>query len=98
MTTPQNRDRPTAYNHLKVDQFTWDNPDSKDHGANMGPTWVLSAPVGPHVGPVNLAIKEDAMKSRFHTSWRNILKATKHLAMNIDKNNRGICINAVGDT
>ena len=23
-------------------------PDSKVHGANMGPTWVLSAPDGPH--------------------------------------------------
>ena len=35
-----------------------DNPDSKVHGANMGPTWVLSAPDGPHVGPMNLAIRE----------------------------------------
>ena len=32
------------------------HPDSKVHGANMGPTWVLSAPDGPHVGPINLAI------------------------------------------
>ena len=31
-------------------------PDSKVHGANMGPTWVLSAPDGPQVGPINLAI------------------------------------------
>ena len=31
--------------------------DSKDDGANMGPTWVLSAPGGPHVGPINLAIR-----------------------------------------
>ena len=31
-------------------------PDSKVHGANKGPTWVLSAPDGPHDGPVNLAI------------------------------------------
>ena len=31
-------------------------PDSKVHGANMGPTWVLSAPCGPHVGPMNLTI------------------------------------------
>ena len=31
-------------------------PDSNDHGANMGPTWVLSAPGGPHVGPMNLAL------------------------------------------
>ena len=34
-------------------------PDSKDHGANMGPTWVMSTPGVPHVGPMNLAIKVD---------------------------------------
>ena len=28
-------------------------PDSKVRGANMGPTWVLSAPGVPHVGPEN---------------------------------------------
>ena len=33
------------------------HPDSKVHGANMGPTWVLSAPDGPHVDPMNLAIR-----------------------------------------
>ena len=27
------------------------------HGVNMGPTWVLLAPDGPHVGPMNLAIR-----------------------------------------
>ena len=32
-------------------------PDSKIHGANIGPTWVLSAPRGPHVDPMNLAIR-----------------------------------------
>ena len=31
-------------------------PDSKVHGANMGPTWVLSASDEPHDGPMNLAI------------------------------------------
>ena len=31
-------------------------PDSKVHGANMGPTWILSAPGGPHVGLMNFAI------------------------------------------
>ena len=30
--------------------------DSKVHGANMGPNWVLLAPDGPHFGPINLAI------------------------------------------
>ena len=34
------------------------NPDSKVHGANMEPSLVLSAPDGPHVGPMNLAIWE----------------------------------------
>ena len=37
---------------------SYNYPDSKVHGANMGPTWVLSAPGGPHVGPMNLAIRE----------------------------------------
>ena len=32
------------------------SPDSKVHGANMGPTWVLSSPGGPYVGPMNLAV------------------------------------------
>ena len=36
-------------------------PDSKARGANMGPTWVLSAPDGPHVGPMNLAIRDIAV-------------------------------------
>ena len=33
-------------------------PDSKVHGANMGPTWVLSAPDGLHIGPMNLAMRD----------------------------------------
>ena len=33
------------------------DPDSKVHGANMGPIWDLSAPDGPHVGPMDLAIR-----------------------------------------
>ena len=31
-------------------------PDSKAHGANMGPIWGRQNPGGPHVGPMNLAI------------------------------------------
>ena len=34
-----------------------DDPDSKVHGAYLGPTRVLSAPDGPHVGLMNLAIR-----------------------------------------
>ena len=32
-------------------------PDSTVHGANMGPIWALSAPDGPHLGPMNLTIR-----------------------------------------
>ena len=31
-------------------------PDSKVHGANMGPIWGRQDPGGPHVGPMNIAI------------------------------------------
>ena len=33
-------------------------PDSKVDEAGMGPTWVMLAPDGPHVGPMNLAISK----------------------------------------
>ena len=45
--------------HVTTDSITTfigDYPNSKVHGANMGPIWVLWAPDGPHVGPMNLAI------------------------------------------
>ena len=31
-------------------------PDSKDHGANLGPTWGRQDPGWPQVGPMNFAI------------------------------------------
>ena len=31
-------------------------PDSKVHGASMGPIWGRQDPGGPHVGPMNFAI------------------------------------------
>ena len=40
-------------NNVKHRQY----PDSMVHGANMGPTWVLSAPDRPNVGPMSLAIR-----------------------------------------
>ena len=47
-------------------RFRLTSPDSKVHGANMGPTWVLSAPDGPHDDPMNLAIREDTV---MHYQW-----------------------------
>ena len=37
------------------------------HVANMGPTWVLSAPDGPHIGPMNLAIRDPLDPPPTHT-------------------------------
>ena len=49
-------------------------PRSKVHGANMGPTWVLSAPDGPHVGPMNLAIRVVAGETKKTVSSRWVSK------------------------
>ena len=35
--------------HLSLLRWNYVSPDSKVRGANMGPTWVLLAPGGPHV-------------------------------------------------
>ena len=43
--------------HVMERTFTHLYPDNKVHGANIGPNWVLSAPVGPYAGPMNLAIR-----------------------------------------
>ena len=49
-----------AHYDINVMVFMWhhSNPDSKVYGANMGPTWVLLVPDGPHVGPMHLATRE----------------------------------------
>ena len=35
------------------------HPDSKVHEGYMGPTWGRQDPGGPHVGPMNLAIRAE---------------------------------------
>ena len=54
----------------------WNYPDSKVHGANMGPIWVLSAPDGPHIGPMNLAIRVGlhrwVITSHINNGWPNL--------------------------
>ena len=45
--------------HVNIIQLNQCNiTDSKVLGANMGPTWALLAPNGPHVGPMKLAIRD----------------------------------------
>ena len=49
-------------------------PDSNVHGANMGPTWVLSAPGGPHVD-------EPCYQGGFHFPDRNEVNQHRYLDM-----------------
>ena len=78
-----------------VVHHVWPFPDSKVHGANMGPTWVLSAP---DVGPMDLAIRvvhaRNSSVGKLHpnsflTSWLidillNSCKKTPSLLWNIN--------------
>ena len=46
--------------------------NSKVHGANMGSTWVLQAADGPHVGPMNLAIRESLFQGWVCNEFINV--------------------------
>ena len=59
----------SVVNKSTLDQ-TMAYPDSKVDVAHMGPTWGLSAPGRPHVGPMNLAIR--AVLNRWQALlWNN---------------------------
>ena len=54
---------------------TWSNvdwyiPDSTVHGANMGPIWGRQDPGGPHVGPMNLAIRDIIQRATSKCQFR----------------------------
>ena len=49
------------------------HPDSKFHEANMGPTWVLSDPDGPHVVPMNLAIRASVFSKKPFVTLNQLL-------------------------
>ena len=44
-------------------------PDNNVRGANMGPTWLLSAPDGSHIGPMNLAIRDTLWGQAITVCW-----------------------------
>ena len=53
------------------------SPDSKVHGATMGPIWDRQDPDGPHVGPMNLAIWEiNGSINRHQIRWIHPLLST----------------------
>ena len=57
---------------MRVSKTLGTYPDSKVHGANMGPTWGRQDPGGPYVGHMNLAIWVLNITFRFdrhHCSW-----------------------------
>ena len=59
-----------SQNHANI----WNIPDSKVHGANMGPSWGRQDPGGPHAGPMNFAIWDGNMQNIAY------LSPVKHLA------------------
>ena len=48
----------------QIYSHTQSNPDSKVHGANVGPIWGRQDPGGPHVGSMNFAIWEGLMEQK----------------------------------
>ena len=44
-------------------------PENNVHGANMGPFWVLWAPDGPHVGPMDIVIKDVTLCRGVRQLW-----------------------------
>ena len=77
--------------HMYLEEIVWvaNIPDSKIHGANMGPTWVLSAPDGSHVGPMNLAISGKhatcQVKIKSHTTKWHLIYDTPNIYENIQQ-------------
>ena len=57
MQDTQKKHRGVRDNMLAISDPHDSYPDIKVHKTNMGPTWVLSDTDGPHIGPMNLAIR-----------------------------------------
>ena len=58
------------------------DPDSKVHGANMGPIWGRQNPGGPHVGPMNFVIwgTKQRVLMHGHQGW-NVRHGLCHIYM-----------------
>ena len=53
------------------------HPDSKVHGANMGPIWGWQDPGGPHVGPMNFALWAVLLIPLYDAAWKTGTEADK---------------------
>ena len=66
---------PLHFTHVPEEKYE-NNPHSKAHGANMEPTWVLSAADGPHVGTMILAIREKIVHYTLYSTFRCMTSVT----------------------
>ena len=53
-------------NLLQKVKYVITTPDSKVHGAYMGPTWGRQDPGGPHVGLMELATRDHVSNQYYH--------------------------------
>ena len=68
--------------HISYSRVGYGVQDSKLHGVSMGPTWVPSAPDGPHVGPMNFAIRGVPIVRILHFTLLALKQATKCMVSN----------------
>ena len=61
---------------------SWNIPDSKVLGSNMGPIWGRQDPGGPHVGPINFAI-QDAIVIKIPKSTSNYFNQDAFLGISL---------------
>ena len=52
-------------------------PDSKVHGANIGPIWGRQDPSGPHVGSMNFATSVSLPQTRYWLSYSLLIEETQ---------------------
>ena len=63
---------------------------NKVHGANMGPTWVLLAPDGPNLGPMNVAIGDNLPLDQRFVWWGRCCSKKWNSPTSIGRYNFGI--------
>ena len=63
-------------------------PDGKVHVAHMGPTWGRQDPGGPHVGPMNLAIRDEFDVLHHRANLSSIIAKPWHLPPSLSARRR----------
>ena len=72
-------------NEIQQKECSSHKPDSKVHGANMGPIWGRQDPGGPHVGNMNFAIWEGFVV--FFVSLSKLLNNSQHITKRTELHN-----------